>query len=685
MFQMRKLFTVAIAIASFCIGTRAAAQSSSYCTPSATNCDETINNFTLNTINNSSVFCGTSTTGYTNFTNLSTTVMAGNTYPFSITIGPSYVGDTVYLWIDVNHNFVFDPAELLSVIPITKYASHDTIYNSSLTIPASSLAGNTRLRARVGYIQAVGACGNAAYGEAEDYTVNIILPPCTGTPGAATITNAPISGHICNGTTQTLTAVDGVNFANGISYQWQQSSTGAAGSWTNIPGANALTYTTPALTNLVYYYRIVDSCSNTQLTNASAAYVIPVSPSIIGVQPASTTACAGGGTTFSITPNGSGFTYQWQVNTGSGFTNISNGGIYNGATTTTLTLTNITSAMNGYTYQVLVSGGCLSPVTSNTVTLTLGATAKITNTRPTTFCSGDSTILTTNSGANYIYQWSLNGNLVSGNQTYTATLPGTYSLLVVGNNGCVATDTIHVVVNATPALPIISVNGSSTFCWGNVVPLTSNYGTLTGYIYQWYLNNATIIGAGTSSYSAPDSGTYTLTVTGVNGCINHSTPVHLTAIIIPTPIVSNSGNGTLCSVNTYAHYQWYQNGSVITGADSACYTPTTTGTYYLGASDSNSCTRYSSSYSFTFPPSGVANVAAQGAKVSVYPNPAVGYVNIEAPVAIRATITTMDGRVVMEQENVKGMNICSLAQGMYILRVYSMDNVLMKVDKLVKE
>ena len=44
---------------------------------------------------------------------------------------------------------------------------------------------------------------------------------------------------------------------------------------------------------------------------------------------------------------------QWEVNTGSGFTNMTNGGVYSGSSTGTLTITGATAAMNGYLYEAV--------------------------------------------------------------------------------------------------------------------------------------------------------------------------------------------------------------------------------------------------------------------------------------------------------------------------------------------
>lgn len=47
-------------------------------------------------------------------------------------------------------------------------------------------------------------------------------------------------------------------------------------------------------------------------------------------------------------------TYQWQQNAGTGWTNLSDFGIYSGTTTDSLVLTGITSTMNGYGYRCII-------------------------------------------------------------------------------------------------------------------------------------------------------------------------------------------------------------------------------------------------------------------------------------------------------------------------------------------
>lgn len=67
--------------------------------------------------------------------------------------------------------------------------------------------------------------------------------------------------------------------------------------------------------------------------------------------------------------------YQWQVQTATGtrWTNVTNTGIYTGATTHTLTLASATSAVDGYKYRVkITSTGGTEEVISRTAVLTFG-------------------------------------------------------------------------------------------------------------------------------------------------------------------------------------------------------------------------------------------------------------------------------------------------------------------------
>jgi Secretion system C-terminal sorting domain/Calx-beta domain len=174
-------------------------------------------------------------------------------------------------------------------------------------------------------------------------------------------------------------------------------------------------------------------------------------PATITGQPALANICAGANSSFTVTATGTNLTYQWQVNTGSGFTNITNTGIYTGATVATLTLTAVPLANNGFTYRCVVND-C---ATSNAVALTVNVLPTITLGTVPSICAGATSFTipytaTTNTPTTY----SLSG---TGFTTLTdAVLPitpilvnltsaavfgtnPTYNLTVKNANGCVST------------------------------------------------------------------------------------------------------------------------------------------------------------------------------------------------------------------------------------------------------
>ncbi len=71
------------------------------------------------------------------------------------------------VWIDLNHNSVFDSDEML-------YSGRSTqAISSSIVIPQDALTGATRMRVSMQWGVAPNACGNFTWGEVEDYTVTI--------------------------------------------------------------------------------------------------------------------------------------------------------------------------------------------------------------------------------------------------------------------------------------------------------------------------------------------------------------------------------------------------------------------------------------------------------------------------------------------------------------------------------
>jgi hypothetical protein len=110
---------------------------------------------------------------------------------------------------------------------------------------------------------------------------------------------------------------------------------------------------------------------------ASASGMAFVPPSITR-QPGNATVLAGGNTSFTVTATGTIMGYHWQVNGGSGFTNLSDGGVYSGSSSATLSILGAGAELNGYSYRVLVVPYSSSAVTSSSAVLTVNAPPAIT-------------------------------------------------------------------------------------------------------------------------------------------------------------------------------------------------------------------------------------------------------------------------------------------------------------------
>ncbi len=134
-----------------------------YCRPSSTyDDDDYIKRFILNKIDNTS-----GENDYTDFTNISTALLPGQTYDVSVEV--SGYDEHLRLWIDMNNNQQFEDTEKL-IDDVTCTAN--TITTTQMTIPQNASIGNHILRARVSYYGAPDPCEEVSYGEGEDYTVD---------------------------------------------------------------------------------------------------------------------------------------------------------------------------------------------------------------------------------------------------------------------------------------------------------------------------------------------------------------------------------------------------------------------------------------------------------------------------------------------------------------------------------
>ena len=116
-----------------------------------------------------------------------------------------------------------------------------------------------------------------------------------------------------------------------------------------------------------YLYRVVITGTCAPATSAAGTLTVNTLP-VVTVNPVDVTVCEGVGTSFSVR-HGAGITYQWQEDSGGGFMNLANGGVYSNVTTAAMSISNVLGK-GGYRYRAVVSGTCSPGATSTSATLT---------------------------------------------------------------------------------------------------------------------------------------------------------------------------------------------------------------------------------------------------------------------------------------------------------------------------
>lgn len=260
-------------------------------------------------------------------------------------------------------------------------------------------------------------------------------------------------------------------------------------------------------------------------------------PPAVTSHPVNRTICQSTNTTFVVAATDA-VSYQWQVNTGSGFNNISNGGVYSGATLATLTITGANVGMNGNTYRCIVTGSCEPTATSNSASLTVNSTntASAASSTPTLCINTLMTNIThTTTGATGIGSpTNLPTGVTAGFASNTITISGTpnvagtynYSIPLTGGCGT---------VNATGT---ITVN-----------PIPSNAGSIAGSVSE--CDNATGVAYSISSVSGATGYTWTVpsgaTIASGQGTTNITVDFGTTSgnvAVTPTNSCGNGGQAT---------------------------------------------------------------------------------------------------------------------------------------------
>lgn len=302
----------------------------------------------------------------------------------------------------------------------------------------------------------------------------------------------------------------------------------------------------------------------------------------VSTQPSDATTCTGNTSFTAASTSIPAPTIQWQEKAPAGsFTDISNGGIYSGVTTGTLTLTGATTR-NGYQYRAVFTN-INGTANSNAATLTVNAAPSISvaaaPVSQSACVDGTPTNLTlTATGTGLTYQWYNNGTTNSasggtsvgsgnGGQTNTYTpnvsVAGTtyYYCVVSGTCSPAATSSaVAVTVNSTPSITTDAAPLSQTVCAGGTPTQLTISASGGGLSYQWYNNGTTnSVSGGTSVGSANGGQTnnYTPDVSTagttyyycvVSGTCSPAATSSAVAVTVNPAATANAGNPqTVCA------------------------------------------------------------------------------------------------------------------------------------------
>lgn len=253
------------------------------------------------------------------------------------------------------------------------------------------------------------------------------------------------------------------------------------------------------------------------------------------------------------------------------------------------------SGLSAGTYSVTVNNAGNCPATlSVTLTDTSGPSVSTTQVNTTCGNSNGSVDLTVSGGtAPYSFQWDNDGTADSDDTEDVAGLvAGTYNVTVTDATGCTAITNVTITNTAGPTLSATPTNETCSNANGSIdLMVMDGTGPFT---YAW--NN----GLTTEDISGLGSGTFMVTVTDANGCMQTtsatvSNTVGPTLSVTPTNSVDcNTDDGSIdlmVSGGTSPYtYDWDSDGYEMPDNDTEDLSSLAAGAYMVIVTDANGCT-----------------------------------------------------------------------------------------------
>ncbi len=265
----------------------------------------------------------------------------------------------------------------------------------------------------------------------------------------------------------------------------------------------------------------------------------------------------------------------------------------NGETTQSITVT----TAGVYNVFATDASSCSAISSDVTVVVNPNPTPTIVAGGPLEFCAGGSVNLGTQVFASY--EWS-SGSVAP---SISVSNSGTFTVAVTDANGCSGVSPAVDVTRFSVPTVSVTASGPTDICAGGSVELVAT----AAASYLW--SN----GETTQAITVSTAGSYTVTITDVNGCQATSAPVSVTINDLPTPTVFPFGPQEICegesvtlTSTTAASYLWS------TGETTQSITVNTAGVYTLNVEDLNGCTSASVDIPVTVNPLPTPVIVANG-------------------------------------------------------------------------
>ncbi|WP_051941861.1 FG-GAP-like repeat-containing protein [Maribacter forsetii] len=327
-------------------------------------------------------------------------------------------------------------------------------------------------------------------------------------------------------------------------------------------------------------------------------------PSITN-EPTDANACPDGSTSFTVTSDGDG--YQWQQFNGGSWTDISNGGIYSGADSDVLTITNPSLSDDNNRYRVVVSNSAYvcEDTTSDEAVLSVEVPT-VDAGEDQTICDGESATLTATptggSGTGYTYLWSTGETtasiIVSPSGNTSGNVVVDYTVSVADSNGCTDSDEVSITVEPTPSITVTS-SPSCNFTLFQPTTYTFEVTVSVGTITATDGTVTNLSGNVWEIADVPD-GTDVIVTATQGSC---SRDLSVTAPNCVCPVVdppTSDGDQEYCQGDTIPEISastsggtetidWYDTstGGNLLQSNSLTYQPTAAGTYYAEAKNTS--------------------------------------------------------------------------------------------------